>query len=355
MSIIIFLVILSILILVHEFGHFIAAKKNNVMVEEFGIGYPPRIFSFKKNEKVYSINLLHFGGFVKVYGEEYHEEEKKKIKYSNRAFINKKPWQKTLIILAGVVGNIMLAWVLFTYLSTQGVYINTNKVKIENIQKNSPAAYAGLSKGDIIKEVRIKSKAYKINSPEKLISLTKKLAGEKISIMVERKNVNITLSITARKNPPKNEGPLGVVISSSELKKYSLFEAPYMGFVQTISYLKAIFLGFMDLFKDLFMFKKPSIEIAGPIGIAKYTNQAFQYGLNSLIEFTALLSLNLAVLNVIPFPALDGGRFAFVLYEWVSKRRINQNIEKTVNGLGMIILLTLLAVITISDILKIYR
>ena len=355
MSIIIFLIILSILILVHEFGHFIAAKKNKVKVEEFGIGYPPRIFSFKKGETIYSINLLPFGGFVKVYGEEYHEEKKHDKKNKRRAFINKKPWQKAIIITAGVIGNIILAWIIFTYLSTQGIYINTNRVKIESVQKNSPADYAGLLKKDIVKQIKIRNKSYMIETPEKLISLTKKLEGQELIIVVARNEATIEIPIIARKNPPKNEGPLGIVISSVELKKYSPLEAPIVGFTQTLTYLKAIFLGFIGLFKDLFMLKKPSIVVTGPIGIAEYTNKAMQYGINSLMEFTALLSLNLAVLNIIPFPALDGGRFAFIVYEWVSKKRINQNFERVINALGMLILITLLIIITINDIFRIFR
>src|SRR3989339_2100093 len=131
-AIIVFILMLAILILGHETGHFLAAKKMGVSVEEFGIGFPPRLFSFKKGETIYSINLLPFGGFVKVYGEEYHEEKKHYKKNKKRAFINKKPWQKAIIITAGVIGNIILAWIIFTYLSTQGIYINTNRVKIES-------------------------------------------------------------------------------------------------------------------------------------------------------------------------------------------------------------------------------
>jgi regulator of sigma E protease len=355
MSVIIFLIILSVLVLFHEFGHFIAAKKNGVKVEEFGIGYPPRLLSFKKKGTIYSLNLLPFGGFVKVYGEEYHEQEKNKNKDRDKAFVFKKPWQKTIIIFAGVIGNILLAWLIFTYLSTQGIYINTNKVKVENVQQNSPAYYAGILKNDIIKEIKINNKIYKIDNSEKLISLTKQFAGEKIQIVIERQESGLVISTVARKNPPKDQGPLGVMISSVELRKYSLYKAPFIGLIQTNNYLKAIMAGFINLFKDLFTFKKPSIEITGPIGIAKYTNQAFKYGFNALLEFTALLSLNLAVLNVIPFPALDGGRLVFVFYEWISKKRSNQNIERVVNGLGMIILLILLAIITINDILKLYK
>src|SRR3989344_9409675 len=147
MTIIVFLLILMVLVLVHEFGHFIIAKKMGVKVEEFGIGLPPRLFGIKKGETLYSINLLPLGGFVKLYGEEYDELHKTNI---NRMFVNKTPWQKTLIILGGVIGNFLLGWFIFSYLVTQGVSVPINKVIIETVTKNSPAQIAGLKEKDIV-------------------------------------------------------------------------------------------------------------------------------------------------------------------------------------------------------------
>src|SRR3990167_3082436 len=145
MTILIFILILSLLVIVHELGHFIAAKRQGVLVEEFGIGFPPRVFGIKKGETTYSINLLPIGGFVKLYGEEYTQiEGKKETTNRNRAFAYKHPWQKSLIIVAGVIGNFLLGWVLISFLFTQGVPSPINKVLIESVQPNSPAANADL-------------------------------------------------------------------------------------------------------------------------------------------------------------------------------------------------------------------
>src|SRR3989338_1566243 len=163
MIILIFLLILTILVFVHEFGHFIIAKKMGVKVEEFGIGLPPRLFGIKKGETLYSINLLPLGGFVKLYGEEYNELSKND---ENRTFVNKKPWQKTLIILGGVIGNFLLGWFIFSYLVTQGVPVPINKVIIEKVTKNSPADISGLKEKDVI------SKLILPNSPNNSVPLT---------------------------------------------------------------------------------------------------------------------------------------------------------------------------------------
>ena len=352
MGIIVFLLILSILILVHEFGHFIAAKKNGVKVEEFGLGFPPRIFSKKIGETIYSINLLPLGGFVKVYGEEYHEKTKNK----NRAFVYKKPWQKALIIISGVIGNLLLAWVLLSFLATQGIQVPTNKVVIEEVQKNTPAQEAGLKVGDTIKAIKFENKVIVVKKPEDLIAIANNKSGKEMLLSVENnKGIERFVRLTARKNYPKNQGPLGIAINGTELKKYSIFEAPIIGFKFSLKYLILILAGFGELLKSLFTFHKPSFEVAGPIGIAQFTGQALKIGQGALIEFTAALSLNLAVLNIFPFPALDGGRLAFVVYEWITKKQINKNFERSVNSIGMIILLSFVFIITINDIIRIFR
>ncbi|MEX1052471.1 MAG: M50 family metallopeptidase [Patescibacteria group bacterium] len=360
MGILIFIFILSILVLVHEFGHFFAAKKSGVKVEEFGLGFPPRLFSFKWGETVYSINLLPFGGFVKVFGEEYHEEDKKNKKLykklRERAFIYKKPWQKAIIIIAGVIGNILLAWVLLSFLATQGIQIPTNQVKIEQVQENSPAQEVGLKAGEIIKKIKIEDQEIVVTSPEELIKISNENPGEVLLLTVtDSKSIERDVAITSRSKPPKNEGPLGISISASETKKYSILEAPLIGINLTISYLGAILIGFGQLFKSLLTFQKPAFDVAGPVGIAQFTGQALQFGYLALVEFAAVLSLNLAVLNIIPFPALDGGRLSFVIYEWITNKRINKNFERSTNAIGMLILLSLIVIITVNDIIRIFR
>ena len=360
MIILIFLLILTVLVLVHEFGHFIIAKKMGVKVEEFGIGLPPRLFGIKKGETLYSINLLPLGGFVKLYGEEYDELHKTNI---NRMFVNKTPWQKTLIILGGVIGNFLLGWFIFSYLVTQGISVPTNKVIIEKVTKNSPAQIAGLKEKDtILKLIPPSSRRslgegglIPLTSSNSLIILTQKYAGQKISLLVQRNNQQLTINLTPRINPPVGEGPLGIAITSSIEKKYPWYTAPYYGLIEAsnITYKIATELG--KLILGLITFQKPHVDVAGPVGIANLAGQAIRLGGNAFLQFLALLSLNLAIINILPFPALDGGRLVFVLYEGITKKRPNKNIEKYTNLIGFIMLLSLAALITVNDIIKLVR
>lgn len=356
MEIVAFILILALLVLVHEFGHFIAAKKSGVKVEEFGFGFPPRLFGIKKGETLYSINVIPLGGFVKLYGEEYHEGgEKVNKKLKSRAFVNKKNWQKSVIIIAGIVGNFLLGWVLISYLFTQGVPTPTNKVIIEQVQTNSPAQISGLKSGDLIKSITVGGKDYVLNSSSDLIKITKDYAGKNIEANILRNNKELSFSIIPRKNPPAGQGPLGVTITSFVTKKYSWYQAPFYGLIEASKLTKTIVVEIARTLFQLITLNKPSVDVAGPIGIARYTGQAIKFGNNAVLELVALLSLNLAVINILPFPALDGGRLVFVIYEWVTKRRVNKNVERYTNLIGIIILLSLAVIISINDIIKIYR
>ncbi|MBI4225709.1 RIP metalloprotease RseP [Candidatus Roizmanbacteria bacterium] len=359
MSIIVFIIILGILVLVHELGHFIAAKKNGVLVEEFGFGFPPRLLSRKIGETIYSFNLFPIGGFVKLYGEEYHEladNRPPKTDDRSRAFAFKKPWQKTSIIISGVLGNFLLGWLVISFLFTQGVPTPVNKVLIEKIQPNSPAKEAGLRDKDYVVKLKSNAKSYTISSTNDLIFLTQKFLGQKITLFIERDGKKLTVEITPRKHPPKGQGSLGVVITSPfKEKKYPWYQAPFYGLVEASHITYKIISELTKTLLQLITLQKPGVDVAGPIGIARYTGQALKFGRNALLELVALLSLNLAVINILPFPALDGGRFVFVIYEWITKKRVNQSLERKLNLVGFAILLSLAALVTVNDIIKIYR
>src|SRR3989344_3103374 len=359
MSIVVFIIILGILVLVHEFGHFIAAKKNGVRVEEFGLGCPPRLFGKKIGETIYSLNLFPIGGFVKLYGEEYHELQKTsnlKPPTSNlqhRAFAFKKPWQKASIIVAGVLSNFILGWFVISFLFTQGVPTPLNKVLIENVLTNSPAKQAGLRAKDYVVRLDKDGKSYILSSPNDLTILTQKFLGQKISLLVEREGKKLSLELTPRKNPPKGQGPLGIVITSPFIeKKYPWYQAPFYGLIEAFNITKKIVVEFGRIIIQLITLHKPEVDVAGPIGIAQYTGQAIKFGKNAVLELLALLSLNLAVINILPFPALDGGRLVFVIYEWTTKKRVNKTVERYVNLFGIIVLLSLALVISIRDVTR---
>lgn len=355
MNIVVFILTLSILVLIHELGHFLAAKKRGVLVEEFGLGLPPRIAGIKIGETIYSINFLPFGGFVKLYGED--SEEKINPKLKNRAFSNKKNWEKFLIVIGGVFGNFLLAWTLFSYLFTQGVPVPTNQVKIEKVIAGSPAEKAGITPGDVIKKIIIKSetKTYPINTSTELISLTKKYAGKEIILVIKRNNKEINKVVTPRLSPPPGQGPLGIIINNFEEKKYPWYQAPFYGLIDSLKITFKIFSELLKTLLTVLSFKKANVDVAGPIGIAYYTSEIIKFGKNAYLEFLALLSLNLAVINLLPFPALDGGRLAFIVYESITKKKIKKELERNLNLIGFVILISLAILISINDVVKLIK
>lgn len=356
MTILIFIIILAVLVLIHEAGHFFAAKKSGVRVDEFGFGFPPRLFGIKRGETLYSLNLIPLGGFVRLYQEEYHEDVKVDKKEKDRAFIYKKSLVKAFIVTAGILGNFLLAWVLLSFLLTQGVAIPNGNVFIDKVQTGSPADSAGLQPKDKLIQLRAGGKIYKITSTQDFIDLSRRFAGKPLELQIVRNQYSQTLLVTPRKNPPAGQGPLGIVISIPTIeKKYSWYEAPIEGLKETLTRTKQIILGLFSTLSEVVRFKKPSADVAGPIGIARLTGEVVKYGFNTVLEFTATLSLNLAVINILPFPALDGGRLSFIVYEWIFKKRMNKSVEQYANIIGMVILLSLALVISVNDVAKLIR
>ena len=355
-TIAIFFIILVVLVLVHEFGHFIVAKKNGIKVEEFGFGFPPRIFGKKIGETLYSINLIPLGGFVKLYGEEYHELEGKtkieKEKLSSQAFVNKKPFQKAQVIVAGVIMNFLRGWMIVSYLFTSGITV-PNGVSIIKIQENSPAYSAGLKANDSFVKIVTENEVLPITTSSDLISATKKYADKNILLVVKRADNAMYFKIIPRSNPPLGEGSLGVVIDQNlQVLKYPWYQAPFYGLAHSYKMTKTILVEILKIPVQLISKHKTSVEFSGPVGIAKVIGQARKYGINAILEITAVISLNLAVINILPFPALDGGRMIFVIYEFITGKRSNQNFEKYLNFVGIILLLSLSVLITFLDIKK---
>ncbi len=349
---------MSVLVLVHELGHFLVAKKLGIKVEEFGFGLPPRAFGIKRGETIYSINWLPIGGFVKLYGEDEAGGGKitpaKRVSGTHipdfkRAFFGRPVWQRALVVAAGVFMNFVLAVVLISYLfSSQGVPVVGDEVVVLSTLPNSPAQKAGLKSGDII----VSLNGQKIIKTHTLIDITRKNAGEKILLEVKNKKGEVRkIAIVPRKDYPKNEGPMGVTISQNvEVKKYPWYQAPFLG---TKEALKMSWMIVSSLAISLWQFITAGVApkgLAGPVGIAQITGQFVQIGPLAVLSFISLLSLNLAVLNILPIPALDGGRLFFILIEGVTGRKVPQKFEGYAHTIGMVILLALIALITFRDI-----
>ena len=342
-SILIFLLVLSVLVIVHEFGHFWVAKKNGIWVEEFGFGLPPRVWGKKIGDTIYSINLLPFGGFVKLHGELTDD----RVTDKRRAFLTKPKLIKTAVIVAGVIMNFLLAIVAFAVVySFSGIPKETDKVRILDTVSGSPAQMAGLIQGDVI----VKVNKSEIKKPADFISLIEEQKGKKVNLELDNGKI---VSLTPRLNPPNNEGPLGVVISNTEIHFPPIWQRPfygvYYGFKDAIFWGKTVLTGFVTIFIDLFHGQAPK-DIAGPVGIFAVTSEAAKSGILSLINLLGIISVNLAILNIIPFPALDGGRLLFILIEGIVGRKVVPKIEATIHAVGMVILLGLILAITIKDI-----
>jgi regulator of sigma E protease len=341
----VFFLVLSLLILIHEFGHFYVAKKSGMLVEEFGLGLPPRVFGKKIGETLYSINLLPFGGFVKIFGES-PEDLKKNPKLAPRAFSEKAWYQRALVIIAGPTMNFLLAVVVISYMFTKGTYLPADKVTVVKAQSGSPAKEAGLRKDDVLVSIA----GHELKKSSELIKFSKQLAGKSVAIIIKRGDRLFQTKLTPRKNPGQNQGALGVVITDLELKKYPFYQAPLIGLKESfrISWLFYQELG--RVFVEFVTFQKPQVEVAGPVGIMKLTGEAVNYGFDAVIQLVGLLSLNLALINIVPFPALDGGQLSFVIYEFLSRRRISEQVKAKINAAGFAFLLLLLILITFKDI-----
>lgn len=378
MSIIIFLLILGILVLVHELGHFIAAKKNGVLVEEFGIGFPPRLFAKKIGETLYSLNLIPLGGFVKVYGEEYHE----KIQNKERSFINKKPWQKSIIIIAGVLMNLFFA-IILSYV----LLINNNfrseifplfkeynfkfgqqeeKTIVAGLIKNSPAQIAGVKLYDVALKYKLFSSDqwYVIDSTEEFIKIIKNSKDQKISIEFEnaKNGESKVVEVIPKYNTNIKRAVIGVNLVPAVVITYKNgYEKVLSGFLHSYN-LVAYNVSSIKYLINVSVAEK-SVEpvsqtLSGPIGIFKIIQDMVDSSgrkfVTNLIHLTTLLSLSLAVMNIIPFPALDGGRLVFILFEWISGKRVNENFEKYFNLAGFILLIGLVLLVSINDITRIF-
>jgi regulator of sigma E protease len=349
-SIIIFLIVLSVLILVHEFGHFIVAKRSGIMVEEFGLGLPPRIWGKKIGETIYSINWLPFGGFNRLHG----EQDEEGISDLDKSFLHKNKKVRALVVVAGVIMNFLLAIVCFAIVySFTGIPRDTGKLKVVDVSVGSPAQTSGIVVGDIIAKVGSDA----ISSSDDFISKTAALKGKNTVFEVQRtvnnQTSDIKVNLTPRENPPAGEGPLGVTITTMEIYYAPIWERPfygiYYGFKDAIYWGGTIATGLWTMIAEAFQGHVPQ-GISGPIGVFAVTTEAAKGGFLTLLNFVGILSVNLAVLNIVPFPALDGGRLLFIGIEAVTRKKISNKVEGTINSIGFMILLALILLISIGDV-----
>ena len=359
LNIIIILITLVVLLALHEMGHFLLAKKFGVRVEEFGIGYPPRLFGKKIGETIYSLNLLPFGAFVRILGEG--ENIQKEDSFSQKPI-----WQRMLIVLGGVVMFWIIAFLLLTLIAgvwgiPQAISDETtnlpNKpyVEILSVSPNSPAGKAKIGTGDIIKAAVIDGKRVEINKIQDVQKIASEYAGKKITLVLREGNGEKEVSLVPRSNPPEGEGPIGVALARIVNVKYSWLQAPIEGakitLEKTIEIPVSLFIVSERAIKGE---KTTGVEVVGPIGILQLLNQFLSYGWANFLFFISMISIWLALFNVLPIPALDGGKFLFLIIEAIRKRPINEKVEQQVTAWFFFALIALMVYVTIKDVIRIF-
>jgi len=337
-----FLAVIAIVVLAHELGHFATAKAFGVRVDEFGIGYPPRIFGIKRGQTTYSLNWLPFGGFVKMAG-----EEDPKIKDS---LASKSAAKRLIVMSSGAIMNALLPLLLFglAFMIPHDTVVGT--VVVNEVSPGSPAEIGGFEPGDVI----LSAGGEEVENTSDVSRYIQLNLGQEITFTVRHADqTEEDISVVPRWRPPQDEGAVGVLLATedAEIVKESLpfWEAVPAGFSQsaeTFVLLKNAVL--------LMIFGQESFEPIGPVGIAQVTGEFAQAGIGPLLQFTAFFSINLAILNLLPLPALDGGRIAFVLLEWIRRgKRVSPETEGKIHMVGFMLLIALLVAITLQDIVRI--
>lgn len=375
----IFILVLSVLVFAHELGHFWTARRLGVKAEEFGFGFPPRAFGFYKDINgrwrhfwggraldklpagqepsgtVYSLNWLPIGGFVRIKG------ENGEGKLEPDSFASKALWRRAAILAAGVAMNIILAAGLLSIGYMIGLSQSLDDVKssarvtkaevvVMESLADSPAQKAGLQPGDVILAVDGQA----IDSSEGLQNLVASKNGIATDFLIKNNNQEKHLTITPEIISDTGKAGIGVSIYASGTVRYPFFIAIWEGIKLTGIMFWMIILAFAVLIKDLFVGASVSGQVAGPVGIATLTGQVASLGFAYLLQFMALLSLNLALINILPFPALDGGRLLFLLLEKFKGKPIRQSVEAWIHTVGFWLLILLIIFVTYKDIARLF-
>jgi regulator of sigma E protease len=369
MTILLFLIILGVLIFVHELGHFATAKLFGIRVDEFGMGFPPRAKKlFSRNGTDYTLNWIPFGGFVKIYGEDSLENGTQDPDYK-RSMVAKPWWQQILVLIAGVTMNILLTWFLFSIsfmigapTAVSGVdhpeQVMNPQLTVLQVVPDSPAAKSGLVAGDKI--LKIETLATTISQAD--------LNAENFTNTVRTSELNVPIHLIIQKTDRSTADLLiipqtglvgdypaiGVSVDRVGMYREGFFKSIASGFINTVHVTKQTGSAFYHLIVDAFQGKADTKNLTGPVGLVSVVGDAQKIGAVYVIMLAAMISVNLAVLNLVPFPALDGGRIAVVLIETITRKKINPNMVGWINTIGFLLLIALMVFITVKDVIKLF-
>ena len=367
-----------VLVLVHEAGHFFTAKSFKIRVDEFGFGFPPKLFGIKKGETEYSINALPFGGFVKIFGEDLDEADSVEVGFLDkketsekvdlsRSLISKPKYQQALVMFAGIFANLVLAWLLFSFgfmsgLPTsvgsgpKGYELKNVNLVVVSVSPKSPAELAGLKTGDKIISLKSGNEVVPEMNSGNLKSFVVSHPGKEIELgYIRGKGTNINFAkVTPVSVAPKGNPQIGIAMDEVGMLKLPVLKAFWEGMRTDWSMTRGTITGLYGLIADAVKGKGSLSSISGPVGMVGIVGDASKFGFAYLLSFAALISINLAVINLIPFPALDGGRLLFLLIEKIKGSRINPKFANRANMIGFSILILLMALVTLHDVIKLF-
>ena len=376
LTVIIFIIVLAALIFVHELGHFLAARSFGIRVDEFALGFGPRLWSWNPKgigfwgETTYAINAIPFGGFVKIFGEDPNEESTTGAD-SSRSFVNAARWKQAIVLVTGVLGNFIFAWLLIVIAMSIGTaaspadypqYANRmtdERIMIDAVSPGSPADKAGIQEGDVITGLSGASiplvKNITIDAIQTDIASS---TGAPFILSILRDGKQISINVTAQEHVIQgepNQYAVGIAMEDTATLRLPIYLAAYEGLKFTWSLMQEIVVGFGTLIAGLFHGTAAVSDLTGPVGIAGMVGTAARLGLSYLLMFTAFISINLGIVNLIPFPALDGGRLLFVAIEAIIRRRIKAGFANAVNLVGFVLLMILMIFVTYRDIIRLFK
>ena len=364
MAIIIFIIMLSVLVFVHELGHFMMAKLFKVRVDEFGMGFPPRAVKlFKRGETEYTLNWIPFGGFVKIYGEDSLDKNDPDYK---RSLVSKSWWKQIIILIAGITMNIILAWLLFSgsYMigapTTASSLQNPSQLQnpvltVLDVLGKSPADVAGLKAGDKILKVSSQTAILSNASSDafvQFIQTTK--SGQSVDLHILRGKTQEDITVIPNGTTVPGKQAIGVAVDLVGIYHTPFFKSFAEGAQTTYLTAKGTVVAFGNLISGEFHGKGGLDSLTGPVGLVGVVGDAERIGFVYVIILTAIISINLAIINLIPFPALDGGRILFVIIEKIIRRPLPQKAVEWANTIGFFLLIALMLVVTVKDIIHLF-
>lgn len=356
---IIFLLVLTILVFIHELGHFLAARYFGIRVDEFAIGFPPRIWSRVWGKTRYALNLLPLGGYVRIQGENPEDE------LTSDSILAKPRWQQAIVLVAGVAFNVIFAWLLLSLALTVGTKTTTEGFPQQNIREravmidfvavDSPAAVAGLKPGDELLSVSngsttVATSTLTVASVQNVIA-----SGSRVNFTYKENTEIKSVEVIPQDGIVEGKKAIGISMSEIGTIRMNPFKALYYGAIETYHLSGAVVVGLSNFIGNIFIGEANFKDVSGPVGIAGIVGEASRMGIAYLITITAIISINLAAINLVPFPALDGGRLVVVAIEAIIRRPLNQNIINWVNVVGFFLLLLLMVLVTFKDITKLFN